>query len=219
MTDATETHADRMDRFYRFQRHAYDATRPLILPGRGAMVRGLSPPPGGTILEVGCGTASNLVRAGTLHRDARLHGVDVSRLMLETARRSVARHRLEARTQLREGDAATFDPLETFGVARFDRILFSYTLSMMPPWREALDHAAGMLAPGGGMHVVDFGAYEGLPQPLARLLRASGRPHGIAPRTDLHDVLADLAARTDMTLEASSRLRGYTYCATLRRRG
>ena len=30
-----------------------------------------------------------------------------------------------------------------FGRGQFERVLFSYSLSMMPPWEAALEHAAG----------------------------------------------------------------------------
>lgn len=201
------THAERMDRFYRFQRHVYDLTRPLMLPGRRGLVRGLDVPPGGTVLEIGCGTARNLVRVGSIWPDARLHGLDISGVMLETAGSSIAAHGMAARTMLAQGDAGTFDPHALFGAHRFDRIMFSYTLSMMPPWREALRRAAGMLTEGGSLHVIDFGRFERLPPVLARMHAASGRPHQVFPRHDLREVLDDIASDGSLDLDFHSLLR------------
>jgi S-adenosylmethionine-diacylgycerolhomoserine-N-methlytransferase len=210
-------HADRMDRFYRLQRHVYDLTRPLMLPGRSALVRDLDVPRGGSLLEIGCGTARNLVHAGALWSDARLHGLDISEVMLRTARSSIAAHGMSGRTELAQGDADEFDPRALFGVERFDRIMFSYTLSMMPPWRQALRRAVGMLREGGTLHVVDFGRFEGLPRILARLHAASGRPHQVFPRRDLLEVLEVLAADAGLRLDHRSLLRGYACIAMLRR--
>jgi len=50
-----------MDRMYRHQRHIYDASRKFYLLGRDALITGLAPPKGGTILEIGCGTGRNLI--------------------------------------------------------------------------------------------------------------------------------------------------------------
>lgn len=56
-----------MDRIHSMQRHFYDTPRAAFLLGRGDLVRGLDAPPGTTILEVGCGTARNLVARSSNH--------------------------------------------------------------------------------------------------------------------------------------------------------
>ncbi len=50
-----------MDRMYRFQRHIYDATRRFYLLGRERLIAELDVPPGGSVLEIGCGTGRNLI--------------------------------------------------------------------------------------------------------------------------------------------------------------
>ena len=52
-----------MDRIYHRQRRYYDFTRKYYLLGRDRLIEGLAPPPGGRVLEIGCGTARNLVAA------------------------------------------------------------------------------------------------------------------------------------------------------------
>ena len=44
---------------------------------------------------------------------------------------------------------------------------------MIPPWREALERAFAAIAPGGRLHVVDFGELEELPAWFRRLLYAA----------------------------------------------
>jgi hypothetical protein len=51
-----------------------------------------------------------------------------------------------------------------------DRILFSYSLSMMPPYMETLAHARADLRAGGRIGVVDF--LDALP-PVAQILERS----------------------------------------------
>jgi S-adenosylmethionine-diacylgycerolhomoserine-N-methlytransferase len=53
--------AGRMDAIYRGQRHIYDLTRRYYLLGRDMLIRDLAPPAGGSVLEVGCGKARNLI--------------------------------------------------------------------------------------------------------------------------------------------------------------
>ena len=50
-----------MDAIYRRQRFIYDLTRRPYLFGRDQMLAELEPPPGGSVLEIGCGTARNLL--------------------------------------------------------------------------------------------------------------------------------------------------------------
>ena len=80
-----------MDAIYRRQRFIYDLTRRPYLFGRDQMLAELEPPPGGSVLEIGCGTARNLLCAARLYPDAEFFGIDVSEQMLKTARASIDR--------------------------------------------------------------------------------------------------------------------------------
>ncbi|MEQ1710997.1 MAG: class I SAM-dependent methyltransferase, partial [Hyphomicrobium sp.] len=98
-----------MDGIYRYQRYIYDATRKYFLLGRDRMLDGLKPPPGGAILEVGCGTGRNLILAARRYPGTTLYGFDISNAMLETARQSITRAGLTGRIVVAQGDAADFD--------------------------------------------------------------------------------------------------------------
>jgi S-adenosylmethionine-diacylgycerolhomoserine-N-methlytransferase len=164
------TAQQRMDRLYRFQRHAYDLTRRHFLLGRERVIAALDPPAGGSVLEIACGTAWNLIRAAEMHPSVRLFGLDVSPRMLATARRSVQRSRLDQRIALAQADATCFDAHELFGVRLFDRVLVSYALSIIPRWRSVLAAAERALSGEGSIHIVDFGQCEALPAGFRRAL-------------------------------------------------
>jgi S-adenosylmethionine-diacylgycerolhomoserine-N-methlytransferase len=214
----SKAQAEHLDRNYRYQRHIYDLTREYYLLGRKRLIAGLAVPPYGTVLEVGCGTALNLIRTARRYPQARLYGVDLSRMMLETAEAALARRGLAQSIRLALGDAADFDARALFGADRFDRVLFSYSLSMMPPWEAALEHAAGLLSPAGSLHVVDFGGCEGIASPVKRALNTWLAQFRVTPREDLEDALGRLAGRHGLTLEFERLYRGYSYYAVLRRR-
>jgi S-adenosylmethionine-diacylgycerolhomoserine-N-methlytransferase len=153
-----------LERFYRRQAGIYDWTRPFILFGRREIVAGLRAAPGHRVLDVGCGTGWNL---GSLARTrAEIVGIESSPAMLRRAGQRVAR--------LGERFRVSLDP-RPYGTRadyldQADRILFSYSLSMMPPYLEILAHARADLRAGGRIGVVDF--LDALP-PVAQFLERS----------------------------------------------
>jgi S-adenosylmethionine-diacylgycerolhomoserine-N-methlytransferase len=202
--------AQRMDRMYRHQRFFYDATRKPYLLGRDAMLRGLAPPQGGTILEIGCGTGRNLIAAAQKYPDTRLYGFDVSAMMLDTAQKSIARAGLASRITLAEADATAFDPVLLFGRRHFDRVYVSFVLSMIPEWAAVVARATTALDDGGSLHVVDFGQQEHLPRWFATTLRAWLRLFHVTPRDGLTAELKAHADRGSLRFEARSLCRGYS---------
>jgi S-adenosylmethionine-diacylgycerolhomoserine-N-methlytransferase len=206
-----------MDAIYRHQRHIYDASRKFYLLGRDRLITDLAPPEGGSVLEIGCGTGRNLVRIAQAYPGRACFGLDVSSAMLETARRSVGRTGLADQIALAQADATDFDPQALFGRAGFDRIVISYALSMIPPWRGVVEEALRRLAPGGELHIVDFGDQRDLPRPFAAVLnRWLGLFH-VTPRRELAQVLADAAVEAGTTLRTTSLHGGYAALAVLRR--
>lgn len=215
MTSIGTSAGGRMDRIYRYQRHFYDATRKYFLLGRDRLLRDLEVPPGGSVLEIGCGTGRNLILAARRYPDAKFFGLDISSAMLQSAEASVHRARLEGQITLREADATSFQAQPLFGVAVFDRIFISYALSMIPEWRKVLRCAGGALAPGGGLHVVDFGQHEGLPSSFRRALYAWIAIFHVTPRPDLEQALGDIANEKGLRLSFTRLYRGYADYAVL----
>ncbi|MCR9123943.1 MAG: class I SAM-dependent methyltransferase [Phyllobacteriaceae bacterium] len=209
MADAADTHSGLMDAIYRNQRHIYDLTRKYYLLGRDRMIEDLDVPPGGTVLEVACGTGRNLIQAARRYPDARFHGFDISAEMLKSAQATVSRKEFGDRIALSRGDATDFDPEALFGVARFDRVFISYSVSMIPVWKEAIAHAATVLKPGGALHVVDFGEQTRLPGWFGGLLRAWLAKFHVTPRGDLEAVMQDVADRHGAELAFTALYRDY----------
>jgi S-adenosylmethionine-diacylgycerolhomoserine-N-methlytransferase len=174
-----------MDRIYRRQRHVYDFTRKYYLLGRDDLIDGLRPPPGGKVLEIGCGTGRNLIRAARAYPDADLYGIDISQEMLATARQAILRQGLTAHIQLAHADATRFDSVLLFDVRHYARIFLSYSLSMIPAWPVVIDRALAHLAPDGELHIVDFGGQEGLPRWLKASLRWWLAEFHVTPRDHL----------------------------------
>lgn len=215
MKSNEENAAHHMDGIYRYQRYIYDATRKFFLLGRDTLLDQLKPPPGGSVLEVGCGTGRNLVLAARRYPDAQFYGFDISTMMLKTAEQQIERAGFSKRIKVAYGDATGFSGDDMFTVPAFDRIFISYALSMIPPWRRALPEAYCALKPGGELHIVDFGQQADLPNWFKSGLRAWLCKFSVEPRDDLEEALRALQSETDAGLRFERLSRDYAHYAVL----
>lgn len=204
-----------MDAIYARQRHFYDLTRKYYLLGRDRLIARLDVPKGGTVLEVGCGTGRNLISVAKRYPDAKLFGLDISEAMLTTARAKVAAAGFADRITLKQADATDFDPGSLFGHANFDRVFFSYTLSMIPDWQAAI--AQGTKATGGALHLVDFGQFERLPRWFGTGMKAWLAKFDVDPRSALPDAIRRIGADNGLTASFDPLYRGYAWSGGLTR--
>ena len=208
--------SEKMDRMYRMQRHIYDLSRKYYLFGRDQLLQRMALKPGQHVLESGCGTARNLRKLARLYPDTHLYGLDASAPMLETAQYKIQRAGLERVITLKHELAECMTPKKTFGLNRpFDAVFFSYTLSMIPPWREALDAAFASLRPGGRMFIVDFWDQSELPRPFRAALQRWLALFDVHHRPELPDYLQDMAQRERAALTIESWGRRYAILAYL----
>ncbi|WP_342018587.1 class I SAM-dependent methyltransferase [Methyloceanibacter superfactus] len=212
---AAQDAARHMDGIYKHQRYIYNATRKYYLLGRDRLLDELQPADGSTILELGCGTGRNLIQAARRYPRARFVGLDISHAMLETARASIARAGLSSRIEVHQADATAFDLSVLCGQAQVGRVFISYTLSMIPPWRQVLPQALQAAGPGGRLHIVDFGQQEGWPRWFKAALFAWLRRFSVYPRAELEPTLAVLARDSGAALDFRRLYRGYADYAVL----
>lgn len=209
-----------MDQMYRAQRHIYDLTRKFYLFGRDTLITELPVKPGERLLEVGCGTARNLVMLSQRHPQASFYGIDASAEMLKTAAQNVTRGRVGSRVHLARTLADDYDYRATFGLeAPFDRLLFSYSLSMIEDWRGAIAHGLTQVKPGGALHIVDFGNQEGLPPWFKSALGAWLDKFHVRFRPEMKPHFEDLERQGLGRMTYRSHMRGYAYLLTFEVKG
>ena len=175
---------------------------------RKKAVSALNLKPGGTVVEIGCGTGLNfslLQRA--VGADGRIIGVDLTEAMLDGARQRIDR-RGWSNVELVCSDAADY---------RFpggvDAILSTFAITLSPDYDAIVHHGAEALAPGGRFVVADLKLPTGWSGKLLPLLLPIFRPFGVT---------RDLAERhpweslerylDDATMK--ERYFGYTYIAS-----
>jgi S-adenosylmethionine-diacylgycerolhomoserine-N-methlytransferase len=135
--------------------------------------------------------------------------------MLITARRSIASAGLEPRIALAQADATRLDPEAVFGIAKFDRVFISYTLSMIPRWKDVLARACDCLKPDGELHIVDFGDQAGLPAAFRLALARWLALFSVHPRLTLEADLAEFSAAHGLRCRFGARFRRYAFLAVL----
>jgi len=211
-----------MDRMYRFTRHVYDLTRAYYLLGRDRLLEKVATGPGSATLEVGCGTARNLIRLAKRPEAGALFGLDASHEMLETAAASIERSGVDRGQRqpivLRQGLAEQLDARRMFGRdAPFDTIYFSYCLSMVPTWPGAIEAALANLKPGGEMLIVDFWDQKDLPAWFAAGLKRWLSLFHVHYRPEVHEALTALGASGRAAVTFESVANRYAYIATVRK--
>jgi len=123
-------------------------------PARIAGLRLLGLKPGESVLEIGCGTGSELLDLVALAgNEGRVLGLDVSSGMLDMARKKVADSGVDVR--LIQGDARRLP----FAGKSFDAVTMSFTLELFPEGQigRVLREVRRVLRPKGRLGVVAMG--------------------------------------------------------------
>lgn len=168
----------RMDLFYRRQRHFYNLTRRPYLLGRDQLL---------------------------------------ANLMLKTAARNVLRAQLTDRIHLAQSNAITFESQPAFNIKYFDRVFVSYALSMMSNWTDVMKRSFELVAPGGTLHVVDFGTLEGAPSWVHRSVLATLRRYSTIPPQGLLDQAKRIAAENGHVSASHQKYFGYLQYVAIQR--
>jgi len=179
---------------YRRYAAVYDAVfGPVLQAGRKAVVQALGLRPGDRVLEVGVGTGLSLP---LYPRDVRITGIDVSREMLEKARRRVARQRLANVEALLEMDAERM----SFADASFDKVVAMYVVSVVERPAQLLAELHRVCRPHGEIFLVnhvrsDNRFIAAVEKGLARF----SDKLGFHPDFELRDMVADAGELTELS--------------------
>ncbi len=181
-----------MDRMYRHQRYFYDLTRKYYLLGRDKLLGQIAVEADANILEIGCGTARNLIVLARKYPSANFFGLDASGEMLRTAQTKIDAQKLDNIT-LETALADEFSFEKTFDLhEKFDAIFFSYAVSIIPTWRKSLVNALENLKAGKSIFIVDFYDQTEMPAWFQKILKVWLEQFHVAYPRELLPFLKDL---------------------------
>jgi S-adenosylmethionine-diacylgycerolhomoserine-N-methlytransferase len=202
---------EKMDRMYRYQRYFYDLSRKYYLLGRDKLLKQIAVNDGDQVLELGCGTARNLIVLAEKFPNANFFGLDASAEMLKTAQAKIESKKI-TNINLKAALADEFSFAKTFELPdKFDSCLFSYALSIIPPWRESIDNALDNLKPGGNLYIVDFYNAKDLPAWFRKLLKSWLKQFHVAYPEELIPYLESLENQGAGKLKVTSIARSYAF--------
>ncbi|MEZ5427943.1 MAG: class I SAM-dependent methyltransferase [Pyrinomonadaceae bacterium] len=208
---------EKMDRMYRHQRYFYDLTRKYYLLGRDRLIKEMRIKDGDRILEAGCGTGRNLIILAGKYPKNRFFGLDASAAMLETAQKKIDAKNLDHIT-LKKALADDFTYRDTFDLENpFDAIYFSYSISMIPPWKEAIQNALENLRTGRSLYIVDFYDQRDLPTAFRRILKTWLKQFHVKYPQELIPHLKRLEKEGAGRLSVKSIFKSYSFIAEFKK--
>jgi S-adenosylmethionine-diacylgycerolhomoserine-N-methlytransferase len=204
-----------MDKMYRRQRYFYDLTRKYYLLGRDKLIAEMDVQSNENVLEIGCGTARNLKILAKKYPRANFFGLDASSEMLKTAEEKTANLK---NINLKVALADSFNCKQTFGLDKqFDVIYFSYSISMIPPWKESIVNALNNLKHGGSFYIVDFYDQKDLPAFFQKLLQGWLRQFHVQFWGELMPHLESLETQGSGKLKVTSLYKRYSFIAEFKK--
>ena len=204
---------EKMDKMYRYQRYFYDFTRKYYLLGRDRLIREMKISGGENVLEIGCGTGRNLIILAKKNPRTHFFGLDASAAMLETAAKNIKTKNIDNIT-LKTALADDFSFDETFGLEeKFDLIFFSYSISMIPTWKQAIENALKNLETGKSLYIVDFYTQSELPRWFGKIIQGWLKQFHVKYPEDLIPFLKTLQKDGSGKLLVRSIFRNYSFIA------
>lgn len=193
---------DNIRRAYRRHSYYYDTIfGPILHPGRRHIVQALHLNPQERVLEVGVGTGLSLpLYPSTVH----VTGIDISREMLEIARKRVEDDQLEHVDKLLEMDAEALE----FPDASFDKVVAMYVISVVPNPTGVVNEMRRVCKPNGEFFIVNhFHSQRPVIREMENLLSPLSKLAGFRPDMDLDKFIDD--AHLDVIEKRRANLLGY----------
>lgn len=212
-TDETEEdsrrHGARMDATYRWMKYIYDPTRVVVLRQRGALRRRIIALQPRRVLEIGHGTGRNLIKLAVALPEAELVGADISGEMRAYAAARIKQAGVDQRIRLIAADGVPATAALA-GSTDVDCVFFSYSLSMIPRWQDALRDANRLIGGSRGrLLIADFDDFAGWPPPLRRQILRLLQSFHVFPRTDIVAFVTDDPIFAGWTLMTRRSYRGW----------
>jgi len=157
-----------LEKFYGIQSKFYDATRWMFLLNRKKALSLLTFNKKDKILDLACGTGLNIKYLLKKVNPFNILGIDYSNSMLEKARKNYPN------VKFIQGDVSKYKFKN-----KFDKIVCTYSLSMIENWEVTIRNARKHLKKDGIFLILDFHRWHGIIKPAYPLFRWWLSLHGV----------------------------------------
>lgn len=193
-----------IDKIYDKHAKFYDLTRKFFLFNRRKAVKKLELKKNDDILDLACGTGLNIPLLLNIAHPKNIIGIDYSTAMLEKARKKYPYIRFV------QGDVSTYNfPY------KFDKIICTYSLSMIEEWEKTIANAKNHLKENGIFVVLDFYKWRGVIKAGYPMFRNLLGKFGVNPEKNLESCLKENFQEVEIKILNS----GYNFTAAARGSG
>jgi S-adenosylmethionine-diacylgycerolhomoserine-N-methlytransferase len=159
---------EKLEKFYKIHSKFYDATRKFFLFDRKKAVAALDVKPNDRVIDLACGTGLNIpFLLGNTSPD-KIMGIDYSESMLWKARKKFPQ------IKFIKGDITNYKFDQ-----KADKIIATYSLSMIDDWKSALINMKRNLKPSGILVILDFHQWRGVIKFFYPIFRWWLNKHGV----------------------------------------
>jgi SAM-dependent methyltransferase len=130
-----------------------------------------------SVIDLGCGPATQLVQIAEFNPDVSFHGIDLSPQMLERAE-AYAGEKNVSNVKFSLGDITKLEAVESASVDGVVSMLALHHLPTIDHLRACFREIARILKPGGALYLADFGRLKSLKSVLYfAYMNAAHQPH------------------------------------------
>lgn len=157
----------KLNKYYGFHAKIYDLTRPFFLLGRKKFFTKINFKSNEKVLDLACGTGMNLAYIKKIISERNITAIDYSTAMLKAAAKN------HPKIKFLQGDVSKYNFKK-----KFDKIICTYSLSMIDDWKETIKNVKKHLKKNGKFLILDFHSWSSL-RPVYYIFRKALARNGV----------------------------------------
>ncbi len=195
------TSLEKTEKIYNIHAKFYDLTRKFFLLNRKKAIELLDVQKQDKILDLACGTGLNIPLLLKNTSPGNILGIDYSEAMLEKARKKYSK------INFVKADASNYNLFY-----KFDKIICTYSLSMIDNWEKTIFNAKNSLKDKGIFVILDFYKWNGIIKFFYPIFKSWLKKYDVNPEKNLEACLKENFEKVDMHVLNS----GYNFIAIAR---
>ncbi len=195
------TSLEKTEKIYNTHSKFYDLTRKFFLFNRKKAIELLDVQKQDKIIDLACGTGLNIPLLLKKTSSENIFGIDYSEAMLKKARKKYPD------VKFFRGDASDYNIFY-----KFDKIICTYSMSMIDDWKKTILNAKNSLKDNGIFVILDFYKWNGTIKLFYPIFKSWLEKYGVNPEKNLESYLKENFEKVEMNVLNS----GYNFIAVAR---